>query len=266
MSPSQASQAPDTAVVTTSRRGPVTVLTINSPATHNALSTEVLNGLVEGLRAAGDDPDVRAVVLTGGPGIFASGADVQELRAASPADYLQSERQKAWPTFASFKKPLVASVAGYVLGGGCEIALSCDFVVAADNTILGQPEIKLGIIPGAGGTQRWARVAGRFVAADLVLAGRTVDAWTARRLGVVNQVVPAELIVEAGVEFAERIAAHGPLAMRLGKAALRASEEVGVTAGLDFERSQLAVLLSTDDHLEGIDAFLEKRSAQFTGR
>ncbi len=262
--PSEPEISEDPAVITT-HHGAVTVLTINRPATRNSLTTDVLRGLVDGLRAAEDNPDVRAVVLTGGPKLFASGADLRELRATTPATYLQSERQQAWPAFSAFKKPLVAAVAGYVLGGGCEIAMSCDFIVAADNAILGQPEIKLGIIPGAGGTQRWARVAGRFVAADLVLGADNIDAWTARRLGMVNQVVPAEMVVEAGIELAAKVGGYAPVATRLGKAALRASEEVGVSSGLDFERAQLAVLLSTDDHHEGIDAFLERRPASFVG-
>lgn len=256
--------APTDAVLV-DQQGSVAVVTINRPEARNALSTEVLNGLVAALDWAEDEPSVRAVVITGGTKLFASGADIRELRATTPARYLQSERQKAWPRFAEFKKPLVAAVAGYVLGGGCEIAMSCDFIVAADTAVLGQPEIKLGIIPGAGGTQRWARVAGRFQAADLVLGGKNVDAWTAHRMGMVNRVVPAECVVEAGVALAEEIAQFSPIATRLGKAALRSSEEVGVSAGLDFERAQLAVLLSSEDHYEGIDAFLEKRSPEFTG-
>ena len=248
------------------QRDDVAVLTINRPDARNALSTQVLNGLVAGLDWAEDEASVRAVVITGGSTLFASGADLRELRATTPSTYLQSERQKAWPRFASFKKPLVAAVAGYVLGGGCEIAMSCDLIIAADSAVLGQPEIKLGIIPGAGGTQRWARVVGRFRAAELVLGGQNLDAWTAHRIGMVNQVVPAECVVEAGVAAARNLAQFSPIASRLGKAALRSSEEVGVSAGLDFERSQLAVLLSSDDHIEGIDAFLEKRSPTFHGR
>ena len=261
--------APDTITGTEAvlldQQGHVAVLTLNRPEARNALSTDMLNGLVAGLDWAEDEPSVRAVVITGGTKLFASGADIRELRETTPARYLQSERQKAWPRFASFKKPLVAAVAGYVLGGGCEIAMSCDFIVAGDSAVLGQPEIKLGIIPGAGGTQRWARVVGRFKAAELVLAGRNVDAWTAHRLGMVNQVVPTECVVTAGVALAEELVVHSPIAARLGKSAVRSSEEVGVTAGLDFERAQLAVLLSSEDHVEGIDAFLEKRRPEFHG-
>lgn len=244
----------------------VAVITIDRPGARNALSTEVLRGLSEGLDRAESDPDVRAVVLTGGPKIFASGADIRELRRTTPADYLQSERLAAWVRFARFTKPSVAAVAGYVLGGGCELAMSCDLIVASDTAVLGQPEIRLGILPGAGGTQRWARVCGRFRAAELVLAGQSVDAWTARDYGMVSQVVPAERIVPAGVALATTVAAFSPIATRLSKAAIRSSEEMPVSAGLQHERALLGTLLSTDDHLEGIDAFLEKRAAHFTGR
>lgn len=244
----------------------VAVATIDRPQTRNALSADVLRALAAAMDRAEADPAVRVLVLTGGPRLFASGADIRELRRTSPADYLLSERLECWNRFARFGKPAVAAVAGYVLGGGCELAMTCDAVVAADSAVFGQPEINLGIIPGAGGTQRWARVAGRFRAAELVLGGRLVDAWTAQRMGLVSQVVPAERVVEAGIALAASIAARSPVAARLGKQALRTAEEVGLTAGLAHERSLLLTLLSTDDHIEGIDAFLEKRPARFTGR
>ncbi|MGA4686029.1 MULTISPECIES: enoyl-CoA hydratase-related protein [Micromonospora] len=244
----------------------VAVATIDRPQTRNALSIDVLRALAAAMDRAEADPAVRVLVLTGGPRLFASGADIRELRRTSPADYLLSERLECWNRFARFGKPAVAAVAGYVLGGGCELAMTCDAVVAADSAVFGQPEINLGIIPGAGGTQRWARVAGRFRAAELVLGGRLVDAWTAQRTGLVSQVVPAERVVEAGIALAASIAARSPVAARLGKQALRTAEEVGLTAGLAHERSLLLTLLSTDDHLEGIDAFLQKRPARFTGR
>ncbi len=244
----------------------VAVVTIDRPEARNALSTDVLRGLVQAMDRAEQDGDVRAVVLTGGPAIFASGADVRELRATTPADYLQSERMAAWLRFARFSKPSVAAVSGYVLGGGCELAMTCDLIVASDTAVLGQPEIRLGIIPGAGGTQRWARVCGRFRAAELVLTGRTVDAWTAYELGMVSQVVPAERVVDAGTAVAHQLSSFSPVATRLGKGALRSSEELPLTGGLEHERSVLATLLSTEDHLEGIDAFLGKRPPTFTGR
>ncbi|QRP43147.1 enoyl-CoA hydratase/isomerase family protein [Amycolatopsis sp. FDAARGOS 1241] len=244
----------------------VAVLTIDRTSARNALSTDVLRGLCDGLDRAEADDEVRAVVLTGGAKIFASGADIRELRTTSPAGYLQSERLAAWARFGRFPKPSVAAVAGYALGGGCELAMSCDFVVAADSATFGQPEIRLGILPGAGGTQRWARVAGRFRAAELVLAARTVDAWTAREYGLVSHVVPAERVVAAGIALAGEVAAFGPVAARLSKAAVRASEELPLAGGLEHERALLGTLLSTEDHFEGIDAFLEKRAPRFTGR
>lgn len=247
------------------RQGHVLVATINRPQQRNALSSAVLAGIVAALDEAESDDDVRAVVLTGGTKLFASGADVRELRSMTPAAYLRSPRQKAFARIAAFPKPLVAAVAGYVLGGGCEIAMSADVIVAADSAVLGQPEINLGILPGAGGTQRWSRVIGRFRAAELVLGATSVDAWTAKRMGMVNEVVPSELVVVAGIRAAESLARFSPVAQRSAKAALRMSEEVGLTAGLDYEKAQLGVLLSTEDHLEGIDAFLEKRPAEFTG-
>ncbi len=244
----------------------VAVLTIDRPEARNALSTEVLQGLASGLDRAEADPAVRAIVMTGGTRLFASGADLRELRKATPADYLLSERLACWLRFGRVSKPAVAAVAGYVLGGGCELAMTCDLVVAADTAVLGQPEIRLGILPGAGGTQRWARACGRFQAAEIVLAARTVDAWEAQAMGLVSRVVPAEVVVEAGVAAARELAAFSPVASRLTKAALRASEELPITGALEHERALLGTLLSTDDHLEGIDAFLEKRPAHFTGR
>lgn len=252
--------------VLTERHGSVLVVTINRPAQRNALSNEVLDGLVAALDDAEFDAEVRAVVLTGGSKLFASGADIRDLRANTPAAYMASRRSQAFARIMQFPKPSVAAIAGYTLGGGCEIALSCDLVIAADNAVLGQPEINLGILPGAGGTQRWARVAGRYKAAELVLQAQNIDAGTARRLGMVAEVVPAEFVVEAGIAAAERIAKYSPVAARSAKAALRRSEETGISDALDYERAQLGILLSTEDHYEGIDAFLEKRRAVFTGR
>lgn len=248
------------------RDGPVEVITLDRPASRNALTTDLMSELVSSAQRADADPQVRAIVLTGGPERFASGADVRELLALGPADYLCSPRLSAWRALMSLGTPTVAAVAGPVLGGGCELALCCDLVVAADNAVLGQPEIRLGIIPGAGGTQRWARVAGRFVAADVVLLGQTVDAWRARELGLVHRVCPAERIVECGVAVARRLAAAGPLAARQARTALRAAEETGLGAALELERALLVGLLGTEDKDEGIRAFLDKRPPQFRGR
>jgi enoyl-CoA hydratase/carnithine racemase len=244
----------------------VAVVTIARPTTRNALTTEVLGAIAAAYDRAEADADVRALVLTGGPVMFASGADVRELRDVNPASYLVSERQAAWARFARFGKPTVAAVAGFVLGGGCELALSCDVVLAADTAVFGQPEVRLGLIPGAGGTQRWARAAGRYRAADIVLHATTLDAWTAAACGVVTEVVPAERLLAAAIDYAQTVASFAPVAVRLARQAVRAAEELPVSAALAHEKSLLATALATDDHREGIDAFLARRSPRFAGR
>jgi enoyl-CoA hydratase/carnithine racemase len=246
--------------------GAVAVVTIARPATRNALTTEVLAGVAAAYDRAEADPDVRALVLSGGQAMFASGADVRELRDINPASYLVSERQAAWARFARFGKPTVAAVAGFVLGGGCELALSCDVVIAADTAVFGQPEVRLGLIPGAGGTQRWARAAGRYRAAGIVLHASTLDAWTAAAWGVVTEIVPAERLLAAAIDYAQTVAQFAPVAVRLAKQAVRSAEELPVSAALAHEKSLLATTLATDDHREGIDAFLAKRAPRFAGQ
>ena len=252
--------------VTIERAGPVAIATIAAPETRNALTTELLEELVVRLVELDADPAVRAVVLTGGTTLFASGANVRELRDIEPAAYAMSPRLDCWRRLNDLSTPMVAAVAGPALGGGAELALLADLVVAADTAVFGQPEVRLGILPGAGGTQRWARAAGRYVAAGLVLTARTVDAFEARDLGIVDRVVPAERVVAAAADVAGQIAAHAPLALRAARGAVRRSEELPLSAALEHERAQLVTLLSTEDHREGIDAFLEKRAPEFTGR
>lgn len=248
------------------RDGAIAVVTLNRPDRRNALTTELLETLRDALQQLDTDPSVRAVVLTGGTRTFASGADVRELRSLRTADYLTSPRLVAWRAVMSVRTPLVAAVAGPVLGGGCELALCADLVVAADDAVFGQPEIRLGIIPGAGGTQRWARVIGRYAAAEVVLLGQTVDAWRARELGIVHRVCPREWVVEAGAAVARELARHAPVALKAARTALRAADETGLTAALELERALLAGLMSTEDKNEGVTAFLEKRPAHFQGR
>lgn len=252
-------------VVTFEVRESVAIVRLNRPEARNALSGEMLAEIARAYEEAEGRSDVRAMLLTGGPKVFASGADIRELEATQPMSFMTSRRRAAWERIAAFPKPAVAAVAGYTLGGGCELALSGDIVVAGDNAVFGQPEIRIGIIPGAGGTQRWARVAGRYRAADVVLTGRMVPVLEAWRYGLVNEIVPRQRVVEAGFDFAQRIAQFSPLASRNGKSAMMAAEEVGLRAGLDQERSLMAALLSTEDKTEGMQAFLEKRPPRFTG-
>jgi enoyl-CoA hydratase len=252
--------------VIVTRHDTVAVVTIDSPENRNALSTELLVELADALEALDADPAVRAVVLTGGGELFAAGADVRQLREISPVAYAASARGASWRRIGAVGTVLVAAVAGYALGGGCELALTADLVVAADTAVFGQPEVKLGLVPGAGGTQRLARAAGRFTAAGVVLTGRTVDAFEARDLGLVHRIVPAERVVAAAVALAGEIAANGPLAVRAAKAALRRADELPLSAALEYERQQLLMMLTSADHIEGITALLEKRAPRFSGR
>ncbi|TDV57537.1 enoyl-CoA hydratase-related protein [Actinophytocola oryzae] len=252
--------------VTVDRSDVVGIVTLDSPENRNALSTDVLVELADALESLDADPDVRAAVLTGGPSLFASGADVRLLRSISPVEYAASARATSWRRIGGVETVLVAAVAGYALGGGCELALAADLVVAADTAVFGQPEVRLGLVPGAGGTQRWARAAGRYAAAGIVLTGRDVDAFEARSLGLVHRIVPAERLVPAAVAVAASVAANGPLAVRAARGALRRAEELPLSAALDHERAQLLAMLATEDHVEGIDALLEKRFPRFTGR
>jgi enoyl-CoA hydratase len=257
---------PSMGKVTVSRDDPVAVVTLDSPENRNALSTDLLVELADVLDELDADPAVRAIVLTGGGTLFASGADVRLLRDVAPVEYAASARGACWRRIGAVDTVLVAAVAGFALGGGCELALAADLVVAADTAVFGQPEVKLGLVPGAGGTQRWARVAGRYAAAGIVLTGRTVDAFEARDLGLVHRIVPAERLVPAAVAVASEIAANGPLAVTAARAAVRRAEELPLSAALEYERQQLLMMLTSTDHVEGITALLEKRAPRFTGQ
>jgi enoyl-CoA hydratase len=254
------------APVAVERHGSVALVRLSRPEKRNALTTELLEALAGALEELDRDPAVRAAAITGGPKVFASGADVRELRDVEPAAYAASPRVACWRRLNALQLPLVAAVAGVALGGGCELALLCDVVVAGDDAVFGQPEVALGILPAAGGTQRWARAAGRYRAAEVVLGARMLDAIEARDAGLVAAVVPAERIEAAGLAQAKRIGAGAPLALRAARAAVRSAEELPLSAALEGERAKLLMLLSTADHREGIDALLERRKASFEGR
>jgi enoyl-CoA hydratase len=248
------------------RHGAVGLVRFARPERRNALTTELLTSLAGALEELDGDPEVRAAVITGGPKIFASGADVRELRDARPVAYATSDRVACWGRLNAIELPLVAAVAGIALGGGCELALLCDLVVAGDDAVFGQPEVGLGLLPAAGGTQRWARAAGRYLAAEVVLAGRKLDAIEMRDAGLVATVVPSERVEAAGLALAAKIATGAPLALRASRASVRASEELPLSAALEAERARLLMLLSSEDLREGIDALLERRPARFEGR
>jgi enoyl-CoA hydratase len=226
----------------------------------------VIAELGQALRELEADESVRAVVLTGGPKVFAAGADIGDMADRSAAEQLNRDQTGAWAPISGFKKPLIAAVNGYALGGGCELALMCDLIVAGDSARFGQPEVNLGIIPGAGGTQRWPRTAGKYAAMEAVLSGSPITARRAYELGLVNKVVPAEMTVEVATRMGRQLAEKPPLAVRLGKESVQKAFETPLAEGLASERRSFYFLFSTDDQKEGMHAFLEKRKGVFKGR
>src|SRR6266849_4057156 len=245
---------------------PIAVITLNRPKVLNALSPDLIAELGAALTEFEADDSVRAVVLTGGAKVFAAGADIGDMADQSAVDQLRRDQTGRWAPLAGFKKPLIAAVNGYALGGGCEIALMCDLIVAGDAARFGQPEINLGVIPGAGGTQRWPRTAGKQVAMEVMLTGAPMTAQRAYELGIVNKVVPAEMTIDVARRMAREIAEKPPLAVRMAKEAVLKAFEAPLSEGLASERKSFYFLFATDDQKEGMHAFLEKRKGAFKGR
>jgi enoyl-CoA hydratase/carnithine racemase len=247
-------------------RGAVALARLNRPDARNALSPELMEELAALLERWDEDPDVRCIVIAGGDDWFAAGADIRAMAQRSFQEVLTAPAARFWPRLAALRTPLIAAVSGYALGGGCELALACDMIVASESAEFGQPEILLGIIPGGGGTQRLARVMGKQRAMELVLTGRRIHAAEAAQLGIVNQVAPKKGWLEAALGLAEVVAARPALAARLAKQAVLAAEETPLTAGLDQERRLYELAMATEDRVEGMNAFLEKRKPEFRGR
>jgi len=252
--------------VLTEVRGPVGIVTINRPQVRNALNHQTIAELVDALDAYDQEDAIRCMILTGDDRAFAAGADISQMVEAGAVDVLDDDNFARWARFKAIHKPVIAAVSGYALGGGCELALMCDLVVASETAQFGQPEVKIGIIPGAGGTQRWARSAGKVRAMEAVLTGEPVGAVDAERIGLVNRVVPAGAHLDEALRLANLIATRPPLAVRLGKEAVNQAMEVPLSAGLEFERKLFYLLFASDDKREGMRAFLEKRAGRFTGR
>ena len=252
--------------VLSERDGPVGVVTINRPRQLNALSSAVLTELADALEAHERDDEVRAIVLTGGPDVFAAGADLKELGTRSVVDMMAGNRVALFDRVRGVSKPVIAAVSGYALGGGCELAMLCDMIVASETARFGQPEINVGIMPGAGGTQRLARTVGKAKAIEMVLTGDWIDAQAAERLGLVNRVVPADQVIAEAKALANKIAAKAPLAVKLAKQAVNKAYELPLSEGVDFERKLFYLLFATEDAKEGVAAFMEKRPPTFRGR
>jgi len=245
----------------------VALLTIDRPAALNAVSFAMIGELVTALQVLDVDPDCRCVVLTGsGSRAFAAGADIRELAEQTPESLRAGGDFARWDQLREIGLPIIAAVRGYALGGGCELAMACDLIVAGEDAQFGQPEIKLGVIPGAGGTQRLTRAIGKVRAMELILTGRSISAREAEAAGLVNLVVPAEETLDRALELAGRIAAMPPLAVRAAKAMVNRAADTLLTEGLAEERQAFFDLFATDDQSEGMAAFSEKRAPTWQGR
>jgi enoyl-CoA hydratase len=250
------------------REGRVAILTVNRPDKLNALNDQVRVDMLAALAQIETDDSVGVVVITGaGEKSFIAGADIGEFAGRTPFDQRFAMRSpRIFDIMSSFPKPVIAMINGFCLGGGCELALSCDFRIASEKARFGQPEIKLGLIPGGGGTQRLSRLVGTGQAMRLILSGDMIDAAEASRIGLVEMVVPAEELRAKTLELANRIAGMSPLTLKVAKEAVRASEKMSIEEGVNYERDLFCLCFSTADKEEGVKAFLEKRQPQWTGR
>ena len=248
------------------RDGRVGVVLMNRPKQLNALSAELMGAVIGALEELDADSEVRAIVLGGGERAFAAGADITELAAGTPISLYENRRIEQWERLRELRTPVVAAVSGFCLGGGCELAMLCDLIVASETAKFGQPEINLGVLPGAGGTQRLTRAVGKAIAMDMILTGRIISAREALGLGLVARVVAKEAWLDEAKRAAGEIAAKGPIAVRLAKEAVDQAFETPLRAGIEFERRSFYLARASEDATEGLTAFVEKRAPDFKGR
>jgi enoyl-CoA hydratase len=252
--------------ILTEIRGRVGLVTLNRPEAMNALNPTILSELMDALAIFDANEAIGAMVLTGNERVFAAGADIKEMAEASEEQMRQSPSIGLFDRIREIKKPIIAAVSGWALGGGCELAMSCDMIVASEKAKFGQPEITIGVIPGAGGTQRLTHAVGKAVAMEMVLNNRTLSVAEAFQFGLVNRVVPVENFLDDALSLAEEIAGRAPMAVRAGKEAVNAVFEGSLTAGLELEKDLFYKLFSTQDQKEGMQAFIEKRKPNWQGK
>lgn len=244
----------------------VAVIELHRPKDLNALSRELMLEVRDALKALDDDKQVRVIILTGGEKVFAAGADIKQMATATAIDMLNMDQFSIWDQIRKTKKPIIAAVSGFALGGGCELAMTCDLLIASETAKFGQPEIKIGTMPGAGGTQRLTRAVGKVTAMELILTGRFISAEEALQRGLVNKIVPVELLLEEAVKLAKEIAKQSPVAVKLAKEAVNNTFNSTLDEGLSFERKNFYLTFASDDQKEGMSAFVEKRTPEFKGK
>jgi len=244
----------------------VGIATLNRPEVLNALSVELMDQLIAALEGFDNDPNIRVIVLAGSERVFAAGADIADMAEASVVQMSERNNLARWKRIAAVRKPIIAAVSGFALGGGCELAMHCDMIIASESAKFGQPEINICVMPGAGGTQRLTRAVGKFRAMELILTGRFLSAREAYDAGLVTRVVPKERFLAEALRLAHELATKPPLALKLAKEAILAADEMSLTQGLEFERRLFYSLFATEDQKEGMKAFLEKRKPTFKGR
>lgn len=243
----------------------IALIQLNRPKVLNALSTDLMKELIEAMFLLEDDKDVRVIILTGSERAFAAGADIGQMAEATPIDQINDNRFRTWRQMSLITKPIIAAVNGFALGGGCELAMSCDFIIAGDTARFGQPEIKIGTIPGGGGTQRLTHAIGKSKAMLAILTGDMMDANEAERSGLVAKVVPAETLMQETFEIAKTISNRAPVAVKLAKEAVNIAFEAGLRDGMEYERRNFYLTFSSKDQKEGMKAFMEKREPKYQG-
>ncbi len=253
--------------VVTSKEGHLGIVTLNRPDALNALNTKMVTELISALTDFEKDEEVRCLVITGSEKAFSAGADIKEMSGITAVEMTMSGHFfPLWDKVGRYPKPIVAALSGFVLGGGLELAMSCDILVASETTQLGQPEIDIGVMPGGGGTQRLSKAVGKYKAMEMVLTGKRIGAEEAKALGLVSRVVPKEAYLSEAMKVANEVSGKSPVAVRLAKMAVNKAFEMGLNDGLDFERELFYLLFASEDKMEGMKAFLEKRKPEFKGK